>query len=50
MLLAEARGGWCAESLVKTFIDVHREGVPAASEDEGRVPISRNPPMTMEVV
>ena len=49
MLLTEARSGWCSETLVKTFIDVHREGVPAASEDEGRVAIVRTTPMTMEV-
>jgi putative two-component system response regulator len=50
MLLNEARGGWCAESLVETFIEVHRAGVPAASEDESRVPIVRTIPLTMEVV
>jgi putative two-component system response regulator len=49
MLLTEARSGWCSETLVKTFIDVHRAGVPAASEDEGRVAIVRTTPMTMEV-
>ena len=49
MLLTQARGGWCEESLVHTFIEVHREGVPAASEDERRVEFGRTTRLTMEV-
>jgi putative two-component system response regulator len=49
MLLAEAQGGWCAESLVREFIEVHSAGLPVASEDEVRVEFGRPSRLTMEV-
>jgi len=34
MLRDEARAGWCAESLVQLFIDVHRAGAAPASDQD----------------
>jgi putative two-component system response regulator len=34
MLLAEARGGWCAEELVQRFIEVHRAGLMMVGDVE----------------
>ncbi|HVH57160.1 MAG TPA: HD domain-containing phosphohydrolase [Vicinamibacterales bacterium] len=48
MLLTEARGGWCAESLIRQFIDVHAAGLPVASEEEARVDFGRSSRLTME--
>jgi putative two-component system response regulator len=49
MLLNEAREGWCAESLVRQFIEVHAGGLPVASEEEVRVEFGRSSRLTLEV-
>jgi len=41
MLLDEARAGWCAESLVQRFIDVHTAGHASASEEQCPLDVSR---------
>ena len=49
MLLSEARGGWCAESLVRQFIEVHAGGLPVGSEEETRVEFDRTSRLAMHV-
>jgi putative two-component system response regulator len=37
MLIGEARGGWCPESLVELFIDLHSRGLASSPDQDGEI-------------
>jgi putative two-component system response regulator len=43
MLLDEARAGWCSESLVQQFIDVHNAGFAPAGDEDCRFEVVGSP-------